>query len=111
MDEAIDKAWKLGDFNPLSQAIQRGASINFQRDIKSGGKTALIDWSDLGDDEDPDSNDERFYGNDYPDDDEGDEIVKELQDEINQSDDDSNDDDKLTWRQKQYKSGNHNIGH
>ncbi len=24
------------------------------------------DWSDLGDDEDPDSNDERFHGNDYP---------------------------------------------
>lgn len=26
------------------------------------------DWSDLGDDEDPDSNDERFGGNDYPED-------------------------------------------
>jgi hypothetical protein len=26
------------------------------------------DWSDLGDDEDPDSNDERYAGNDYPDD-------------------------------------------
>lgn len=25
------------------------------------------DWSDLGDDEDPDSNDERYHGNDYPD--------------------------------------------
>jgi hypothetical protein len=25
------------------------------------------DWSDLADDEDPDSNDERFEGNDYPD--------------------------------------------
>jgi len=24
------------------------------------------EWSDLGDDEDPDSNDERFHGNDYP---------------------------------------------
>ena len=24
------------------------------------------DWSDLGEDEDPDSNDERFHGNDYP---------------------------------------------
>ena len=24
------------------------------------------DWSDLGDDEDPDSNDERYHGNDYP---------------------------------------------
>lgn len=24
------------------------------------------DWSDLGDDEDPDSNDERYFGNDYP---------------------------------------------
>ena len=24
------------------------------------------DWSDLADDEDPDSNDERFAGNDYP---------------------------------------------
>ena len=24
------------------------------------------DWSDLADDEDPDSNDERFDGNDYP---------------------------------------------
>jgi hypothetical protein len=28
------------------------------------------DWSDLGDDEDPDSNDERFHGNDYPEDEE-----------------------------------------
>ena len=26
------------------------------------------DWSDLADDEDPDSNDERFDGNDYPED-------------------------------------------
>ena len=28
------------------------------------------DWSDLGDDEEPDSNDERFHGNDYPEDEE-----------------------------------------
>lgn len=35
------------------------------------------DWSDLGDDEDPDSNDERFHGNDYPEDEEneGEELV------------------------------------
>lgn len=31
------------------------------------------DWSDLADDEDPDSNDERYYANDYPDEDSGDE--------------------------------------
>jgi hypothetical protein len=31
------------------------------------------DWSDLGDDEDPDSNDERYFGNDYPDEEQGDE--------------------------------------
>jgi hypothetical protein len=31
------------------------------------------DWSDLADDEDPDSNDEKFFGNDYPDEDWGDE--------------------------------------
>jgi hypothetical protein len=30
------------------------------------------DWSDLADDEDPDSNDEKFFGNDYPDEDWGD---------------------------------------
>ena len=30
------------------------------------------DWSDLGDDEDPDSNDERYAGNDYPDEEESD---------------------------------------
>ena len=30
------------------------------------------DWSDLGDDEDPDSNDERYHGNDYPDDEDDD---------------------------------------
>ena len=42
------------------------------------------DWSDLGDDEDPDSNDERFPGNDYPDeedDEEEEEIVVEDGDE------------------------------
>jgi len=32
------------------------------------------DWSDLGDDEDPDSNDERFHGNDYPDEEEDDDV-------------------------------------
>src|SRR5690606_16447955 len=31
------------------------------------------DWSDLGDDEEPDSNDERFEGNDYPDEEDEDE--------------------------------------
>lgn len=30
------------------------------------------DWSDLADDEDPDSNDERYEGNDYPDEEDGD---------------------------------------
>ena len=30
------------------------------------------EWSDLADDEDPDSNDERFFGNDYPDEEEED---------------------------------------
>ena len=35
------------------------------------------DWSDLGDDEDPDSNDERFPGNDYPDEDEEENAVRE----------------------------------
>lgn len=37
------------------------------------------DWSDLGDDEDPDSNDERFEGNDYP---------EELDDSVDSNDDD-----------------------
>lgn len=45
--------------------------------IGSDGNVDLVfaydsDWSDLGDDEDPDSNDERYVGNDYPDEDEGD---------------------------------------
>lgn len=39
--------------------------------ISENGNVELVfqydsDWSDLADDEDPDSNDERFFGNDYP---------------------------------------------
>ena len=39
--------------------------------LGAAGQAELVfaydsDWSDLGDDEDPDSNDERFAGNDYP---------------------------------------------
>ena len=40
--------------------------------IHDDGNVELVymydsDWSDLADDEEPDSNDERYYGNDYPD--------------------------------------------
>ena len=41
------------------------------------------DWSDLGDDEDPDSNDERYHGNDYPDEEEGDEEEQDEDSEAN----------------------------
>ena len=39
--------------------------------ISRNGNVELVfeydsDWSDLADDEEPDSNDERFAGNDYP---------------------------------------------
>ena len=39
--------------------------------IGAGGEVELVfeydsDWSDLADDEEPDSNDERYDGNDYP---------------------------------------------
>lgn len=37
------------------------------------------DWSDLGDDEDPDSNDERFDGNDYPDEESDEDSDEDLQ--------------------------------
>ena len=39
------------------------------------------DWSDLGDDEDPDSNDERYHGNDYPEDEESAEEEEEEEEE------------------------------
>lgn len=57
--------------------------------IHDDGKVELMmaydsDWSDLGDDEEPDSNDERFYGNDYPEDEEndGEEVVDESDEEL-----------------------------
>ncbi len=44
--------------------------------ILADGQVELLgydsDWSDLADDEDPDSNDERYAGNDYPEDEESD---------------------------------------
>ena len=44
--------------------------------ISRNGNVELVfeydsDWSDLADDEEPDSNDERFAGNDYPEEGEG----------------------------------------
>lgn len=57
--------------------------------IHDDGKVELMmaydsDWSDLGDDEEPDSNDERFFGNDYPEDEEndGEELLDESDDEL-----------------------------
>jgi len=44
------------------------------------------DWSDLGEDEDPDSNDERFHGNDYPD-----EAASDEEDNFHAFDDDLDD--------------------
>ena len=40
--------------------------------VTSDGSAEIVfeydsDWSDLAEDEDPDSNDERYFGNDYPD--------------------------------------------
>jgi hypothetical protein len=43
MDDAIDKAWRVGDFNAVANALSRGANVNFQRDaIRNGGVTALM---------------------------------------------------------------------
>ena len=52
--------------------------------ISSNGNVELVfeydsDWSDLADDEDPDSNDERFEGNDYPEEGEGTCCVRTVQ--------------------------------
>ena len=48
----------------------------FRLQISRNGNVELVfeydsDWSDLADDEEPDSNDERFAGNDYPEEGEG----------------------------------------
>lgn len=51
------------------------------------------DWSDLGDDEDYDSNDERYIGNDYPEDEESDEANRVNLSEEDDSDIDDSDDD------------------
>jgi hypothetical protein len=51
------------------------------------------DWSDLGDDEDYDSNDERYLGNDYPEDEDSDDANRiNLSDEDDSDVDDSDDD-------------------
>ena len=56
------------------------------------------DWSDLADDEDPDSNDERFFGNDYPDEEDDDDA-----DSLFGSDEDG---DRIQNPGKGYKSDN-----
>jgi len=51
------------------------------------------DWSDLGDDEDPDSNDERYHGNDYPD---------EQDDEEDEEDEGGDEDENYMARRREY---------
>lgn len=43
MDEGIERAWRIGDFNGIANAIQRGAKIDFQRENSTPrGITALM---------------------------------------------------------------------
>jgi hypothetical protein len=73
------------------------------------------DWSDLADDEEPDSNDERHYANDYPDESDDDNGGRLFADMDRDSDDDNedsdNDDDdvgmgsKLNRRQRRRRGG------
>ena len=55
-----------------SHAHTNSHTLTHRLHITGNGNVELVfeydsDWSDLADDEDPDSNDERFEGNDYPD--------------------------------------------
>jgi hypothetical protein len=66
----------------------------------AGGEVELAfeydsDWSDLADDEDVDSNDERFEGNDYPEDDDQDEALyrRDRSEDSDEEDDEPRDDD------------------
>ena len=70
----------LTETNAHEQSLQGGAlhapivQVEGLR-LDASGNVELVfaydsDWSDLGDDEDPDSNDERYAGNDYPDEEE-----------------------------------------
>ena len=57
--------------SPLDPLTPIALPIPHSLHIKNNGNVELVfeydsDWSDLADDEDPDSNDERFQGNDYP---------------------------------------------
>ena len=57
------------------------------------------DWSDLGEDEDPDSNDERFHGNDYPEeavsDEEGFALDPGYDDDLDDADAENSSDDEM----------------
>ena len=71
--------------------------------IHDDGNVELIymydsDWSDLADDEEPDSNDERYYGNDYPD--------EESSDHNSDGDDDYYDSDEGEKRFPRYHQNN-----
>lgn len=71
--------------NPSSMVFVEGLRI------ADDGNVELIDydsdWSDLADDEDPDSNDERHYANDYPDESDEEGGGKLFRDEDEASDD------------------------
>ena len=82
------------------QANSRAAPVVQVGGIKIGqdGAVDLVlaydsDWSDLGDDEEPDSNDERYHGNDYPD---------EQDDEEDEGGEDDEEDENYMARRREY---------
>lgn len=75
MREESGEALNVSDDQVPGQASQFGNAfsvlrVDGLRIDESTGQVELVaydsDWSDLADDEDPDSNDERHYANDYP---------------------------------------------
>jgi hypothetical protein len=68
------------------------------------------DWSDLGDDEDPDSNDERYHGNDYPEDEESAEEEEEEEEEEGYEDEDE-DEEEGRRRDPSFRGNPAQLGH
>lgn len=59
-----------------------GLTVTSEGDVLIYDNEHDSDWSDLGDDEDPDSNDERYEGNDYPEEEEDEDAYDNDNDEI-----------------------------
>lgn len=73
-----------------NEAEQQAIKIEGLRILDDGQVDLLVydsDWSDLADDEDPDSNDERFDGNDYPEDEDSDVDAPYQNDDASDSED------------------------